>query len=694
MRKHMTKLKVLSENTLYESGKPVGAFTLEEGQKSDKLILIESFTGPECNLREVSDHLGESTKQQLTEKSGKGILGVFEGRFQMSDTKNANGRQYPSALWDRLCAADSKQIKWAESGEMLGECDHPKDGETLLQRVTCMTTKFWRNESDQKEILGRMVVFDTQKGRDLMAIHNGGGKWGVSSRGQGSLVRMDGVDVVQDDFQLETWDIVFNPSTPNAFPSQVTESTMAESEMFLTEGMGPEEFHDQLVVALKNHGQGPEGKAKRDKLFKAVLSAKYHQDPETDSKMKSAATMAYAAVAKESVEEANVEETLPRVGMDKPRPGSTDRSSLDVRLPKPIPQPQAKPSPFAPPQTKRKEESAESVEEGTDPDYHEHVKLFKDMDIGSAVTHLDSIVNHPQKFRSAQTAFVNTYGVTYKNARADKQQGKFRQRAESVEEARSILRESVPAPSYTSVLEAVKGLREGYKSVTGAKGPLTTFEINAITERAKEILSMSEATKEPVAEVSGSKTSTDGLQDRLEAQTAKTLKAVNEVAELKATVSEHTTQMTAAKQVIEHLRGMVKTLGVQLREAQEQYKAATKLAEALVEESSFEVLKTAVESISATHKNVPGLSESLSRAKSVKEMITIAQEAKKASLPRITREPLTERESQVLKALEVSESKERELTEKASKPLVVDNSKSLDKLTERVMSAAKERGLQ
>jgi len=215
---------VLEGTNLFEKGMKVGKLELQEGQTSERFIIVESCPGP---LREVE--LTEAEKRHLntlSESNGRPnakVLLTLEGVFQRADTDNANNRVYPNSIWKKVLEKDSKWLKSVQSGDMLGEADHPKDGETLLSRVACMVTDLRRNESADKEILGRVVVFDTAKGRDLKAIHEGGGRLGVSSRGQGSVVRMDGKDVVQEDYDLQTWDVVYNPSTPGAYPSEVTE---------------------------------------------------------------------------------------------------------------------------------------------------------------------------------------------------------------------------------------------------------------------------------------------------------------------------------------------------------------------------------------------------------------------------------------------------------------------------------------
>jgi hypothetical protein len=48
---------------------------------------------------------------------------------------------------------------------------------------------------------------------------NAGVKIGISSRGMGSVSERMGKTIVEDDFQLICFDIVSEPSTPNAFMS-------------------------------------------------------------------------------------------------------------------------------------------------------------------------------------------------------------------------------------------------------------------------------------------------------------------------------------------------------------------------------------------------------------------------------------------------------------------------------------------
>jgi len=252
-------MKVLDGCTLYEDGKSIGKLDLTEGQKSERMILIERFSGEWCDLKQTELTESDRTKAaQITESAGgkkPRILMALEGRFQASDTKNANGRIYPGTIWEKIIptAGTSPVLGRIARGEMLGEVDHPGDGQTLLKRVGCMTTDIRREGTD---VRGRMVVFDTAVGRDVKAIVEGGGRVGVSSRGQGSVVRLEGTDVVQDDYQLETWDVVHNPSTPGAYPDITIQESAAPPQQ--EERMGKLADLRERFERLKKHADGDE----------------------------------------------------------------------------------------------------------------------------------------------------------------------------------------------------------------------------------------------------------------------------------------------------------------------------------------------------------------------------------------------------------------------------------------------------
>ena len=70
---------------------------------------------------------------------------------------------------------------------------------------------------DGPSVMGKIKVLNTPSGQILRALVESGVKTGISSRGMGSVKEQMGKTIVEDDFQLICFDIVSEPSTPNAF---------------------------------------------------------------------------------------------------------------------------------------------------------------------------------------------------------------------------------------------------------------------------------------------------------------------------------------------------------------------------------------------------------------------------------------------------------------------------------------------
>ena len=70
---------------------------------------------------------------------------------------------------------------------------------------------------DGPAVMGKIKVLETPSGQILKALVESGVKTGISSRGMGSVTERMGKTIVEDDFQLICFDIVSEPSTPNAF---------------------------------------------------------------------------------------------------------------------------------------------------------------------------------------------------------------------------------------------------------------------------------------------------------------------------------------------------------------------------------------------------------------------------------------------------------------------------------------------
>lgn len=150
---------------------------------------------------------------------------VVRGEFARSDVPTENKRVYPRSLWEREI---NRLTSAMNERKLFGELDHPNDGRTQLQRASHIVTGM--NVNEDGTILGEAEVLDTARGRDLKAMLSAGCKVGVSSRGYGSTRTNDkGEEVVQEDYNLVTYDFVAEPADATAYPDVFSEQK--ESKM-------------------------------------------------------------------------------------------------------------------------------------------------------------------------------------------------------------------------------------------------------------------------------------------------------------------------------------------------------------------------------------------------------------------------------------------------------------------------------
>ena len=155
----------------------------------------------------------------LTEATEKGEKQYFiEGVFMQSDVKNRNGRVYPQSILTKEIERYNEEF--VQQNRAMGELGHPEGPTVNLERVSHII-KDLRVEG--KNVYGKAKILETPMGKIAKNLLNEGCKFGVSSRGMGSLQEKNGVNYVQDDFMLATVDIVADPSAPNAFVNGIME---------------------------------------------------------------------------------------------------------------------------------------------------------------------------------------------------------------------------------------------------------------------------------------------------------------------------------------------------------------------------------------------------------------------------------------------------------------------------------------
>lgn len=138
---------------------------------------------------------------------------VVKGILQRADAKNHNGRVYPRQILEREAGKYSGiQIKERRA---LGELDHPDSSVVNLNNVSHNIKDMWWESNN---LCGTVEVLGTPAGNILKELFRANIKLGISSRGLGS-VKPDNNNnnVVQEDFELISFDFVSSPSTQGAF---------------------------------------------------------------------------------------------------------------------------------------------------------------------------------------------------------------------------------------------------------------------------------------------------------------------------------------------------------------------------------------------------------------------------------------------------------------------------------------------
>lgn len=562
-------MKVLDGDYLYEvkDGKPpvrLGKFELAEGERSGRMVIVERFSGSWCDLRKVKP----SQEEQGLIREGRRILSeagrnprhilVLEGRFQMSDTLNANNRVYPDPIWEQILRSGSGVLKRIAAGEMLGEVDHPRDGETRLSRVSCMTTDLRRNENNPKEIIGRMVVFDTADGRDLKAIWEGGGRFGVSSRGQGSVVRMEGKDVVQEDYELECWDIVHNPSTPDAYPAVSPMGVAAETKEPRMNRLS------KLQERFRRYkGRNVEGLS-RDALAVVLDEVRGLKDELVNGPVELEESVRASSLA------TDVSLYLDKLERLWEKEDDSDDDEDDEKE-----------------KDSKKDDSDD--ENGDDEDDEDEEKEEK-----------SEAVQRPRDREGALRAL-----------------------------------QLVEVDEDLSLPKRTKAVRTAYRRLVGAEGPLKSYELEAISHHLTE--QVAEDPK-PLTEDAINERGEIRVEALLEAQAAKTVAAVRESAASKAKLTEMSSKLAAAEQVISALVRRTKGTTKLVTEMKNRLRAAYTVIEALAEDADTERLKGAVQAIAATHTHVPNIVEKLKRSRSIREAVRNTNRAVIESLPPVQRD--------------------------------------------------------
>lgn len=175
--------------------------------------------------------------------------------FQKYGIKNANGRVYPEHI---LKPAVDEYIRTRVANRSaVGALDHPEQTSLSGHDVTHVITNLqWQGHT----LIGEMELHLSPGYRRYGICSTSGDLVanmllddilvGVSSRGVGTVSQRLGVLEVEDDFELISWDVVLEPSTPNAYISRNMQDLVQYIEADETKNQKP--LVNEKLEKIKN----------------------------------------------------------------------------------------------------------------------------------------------------------------------------------------------------------------------------------------------------------------------------------------------------------------------------------------------------------------------------------------------------------------------------------------------------------
>ena len=158
----------------------------------------------------------ERSKSNLSmSKDADGSV-VLEGVFTEIGVKNKNNRIYEEA--EVLPHIKELQEK-VKTNKLLGELDHPKDFDISLSNVSHVIEDL-EYDKDKKQVLGRIRLLNTSKGKEAQALIEDGIPLHISSRAAGTVDEAGKVKIKK----FFTYDLVADPGFENAELARVNES--------------------------------------------------------------------------------------------------------------------------------------------------------------------------------------------------------------------------------------------------------------------------------------------------------------------------------------------------------------------------------------------------------------------------------------------------------------------------------------
>lgn len=177
--------------------------------------------------------------QSICEEAAPGKKNWYiSGIFLQANINNRNKRNYPQSVMESAVGRYNKEF--VKTKRSIGELNHPSSLSVNPERASHIIESITQDGSN---FIGKARILTTPMGEVVKGLLEGGVQLGVSSRGAGSVVPENGIDIVQPDFNMSTIDIVWAPSANEAFVQGLMEghdfvwNTIAEEDKVIVEAI-------------------------------------------------------------------------------------------------------------------------------------------------------------------------------------------------------------------------------------------------------------------------------------------------------------------------------------------------------------------------------------------------------------------------------------------------------------------------
>lgn len=186
-------------------------------------LLVENDGYMSLNLpqnRNIAESFGIGDGKTLSPKELPNPF-IVSAVFQKFGIENANGRVYPEGT---LKSAVEKYMENVKDRRAYGEANHPEGSNINVLNIAMNIVELhWENHT----LVGKMEIPLTEGFRNLGIVSTSadmvaqwlisGLRLGVSSRGLGNVIKQFGQLVVDSDYEIVAFDVVAQPSTPQAY---------------------------------------------------------------------------------------------------------------------------------------------------------------------------------------------------------------------------------------------------------------------------------------------------------------------------------------------------------------------------------------------------------------------------------------------------------------------------------------------